>query len=277
MFSSVYQFWNNVRLPEVDLSFPFWLNRKWALSRWHTPGSAAVFAVFTVQVRGEKRAACTCDHSAICDQPWATAWLIYDVTGSCGKQQHGVVKKPPSPRLSPSVLISPSLHLLLPHFQISISHFRLDSPGFLYLPCHFLFFFFTCPIPASENEKSHGLFHDCIYKIRSYGGKRKNGFRCFCHLLLFFLSTLYFPEKENNIFPTTSRPSYVITQSCFFHIRGHFDSFRILNPTCSICSSLTFPCLDPSLYIMGNSSLSPESSHSIKAIHIQTHTLLHPQ
>lgn len=38
-----------------------------------------------------------------------------------------------------SALISPSLHLFLPHFQISISHFSLDSPGCLYLPCHFLF------------------------------------------------------------------------------------------------------------------------------------------
>lgn len=50
-------------------------------------------------------------------------------------QQHGVVKKPPvSSSVTPSVLISPSLHLLLIHFQISISHFRLVSPGFLYLP-----------------------------------------------------------------------------------------------------------------------------------------------
>lgn len=26
--------------------------------------------------------------------------------------------------------------------------------------------FFTCPVRASENEKSHVLYHDCIYKLK---------------------------------------------------------------------------------------------------------------
>lgn len=136
-----------------------------------TPGSAAVFAFFTVQVREEKRAASTCDHSAICDQPWATAWLIYDVTGSCGKQQHGVVKKPPYPRLSP-----PQCRSRLPFISCCLI-FRFPSLISVSIPQAFCISlaisFFSRLIPASENEKSHGLFHDCIYKIRSYGGLKK--------------------------------------------------------------------------------------------------------
>lgn len=51
--------------------------------------------------RGGGACACTCDQTAFCDQPWATAQLIYDVSSSRGKQQHGLVRKPPYPHFSP--------------------------------------------------------------------------------------------------------------------------------------------------------------------------------
>lgn len=87
----------------------------------------------------------------------AAARLIYNVTGSCGMQQHDVVKKPPYPSFTPSLLILPSLHLLLPHIQFFISHLSLISPGFLYHPYHFLFYFLS-PMHPSKNEKSCVLY-----------------------------------------------------------------------------------------------------------------------
>lgn len=46
-------------------------------------------------------AAGTCDQSLVWNQPWAPAGLIYDVAGFCDMQQHGVLKKPLYPHLSP--------------------------------------------------------------------------------------------------------------------------------------------------------------------------------
>lgn len=86
---------------------------------------AALYVFSTEQVREDGKKRCLHLRSAFCDQPWATAPLIYDVSSSCCKQQHGLVRKPPYPHFSlptpfgtdlafPSSLITPfsDLHLL---------------------------------------------------------------------------------------------------------------------------------------------------------------------
>ena len=114
---------------------------------------APVFVFF--RCVGERRegriAVSTCDQPAACDcssQPLSLSaadlwcyWLLWHAATRCG------LKAPISSSFAPTVSISPSLHLLLPHFQIPITHFSLDSPGFLYLPCHVPLFLESCPPP----------------------------------------------------------------------------------------------------------------------------------
>lgn len=85
--------------------------------------------------------------------------LIYDVTGSCGMWQHGELKKPPYPHLSPPQHWSRHPFIpcrLLFRFPslIAVSFPRV----FLYLPCHF-------PFPllsrlSLQQWKSHVLCYD---------------------------------------------------------------------------------------------------------------------
>lgn len=62
-----------------------------------SPAALSVFS--TEQVREGARggqATCTCNHTSACDQAWVTVRLICDVSPR-GKQQHGLVQKPPAP------------------------------------------------------------------------------------------------------------------------------------------------------------------------------------
>lgn len=104
---------------------------------------AALYAFSAEQVReeGGKKGACTCDQTAFCDQPWATARLIYDVSSSRGKQQHGLVRKPPYPHFSPPPRYRPRFSFISYYLVFrSPSLIPVVIPrAFLYLPCHFLF------------------------------------------------------------------------------------------------------------------------------------------
>lgn len=90
--------------------------------------------------------------AAVCNQPWATEWLIYDGTGSCGMQQHSADKKPLYPCLS-----APRCWSWLPFISrclIFRSPYLISVliPQVLYLPCYFLFFFVVSRLCFWEYE-----------------------------------------------------------------------------------------------------------------------------
>lgn len=109
-----------------------------------SPAALSVFS--TEQVREGAmggQATCTYDHTSVCDQAWVTVRLICDVS-PCGKQQHDLVQKPPSPLLFFYPLGKLIWRCFSPYWLV----FRAPSPiplpipqAFLCLSCHVLFFF----------------------------------------------------------------------------------------------------------------------------------------
>lgn len=165
---------------------------------------AALLLFPTKQVRegaGCGQATCTCDHTSICNQAWVTVRLIYEVS-TCGKQQHGLVQKPPSPLLFFYPLGKRIWHCFGPYWLV----FRAPSPitlpipqAFLCLSCHALF---SSPVSASNVKVFLTFLIQCSAEFV---------------FAIFSVPTFEF-EGRTEIFPPTSYSSVPLIALSHLHL-----------------------------------------------------------